>query len=95
MARSPAVWIVVNDIGIPVAAFTVKHELCTWLWKFENPQSIDHLHGWKVTDGVRHWFSRDDRSGPWPLDLNELRETGREQAEAEAAARAQLRDWKG
>lgn len=86
MARSPAVWVVLSSTGQPVAAFTVKHELCTWLWKFENPESLDLLHGWKVTDGVRHWYG-DERAGPWPLDLTELRELGK-QAEAQQKIRS-------
>jgi len=94
MARSPAVWVVVNTTGIPVAAFTVKHELCSWLWKFENPQSITHLHGWKVLDGYRHWVKK-EASGPWPLDLLYLREEGRKLEQAKQEAQQRLKDWKG
>lgn len=91
MARSPAVWVVIDDAtAMPVAAFTVKHELCTWLWKYENPQSISHLHGWKVIDGYRHWIDK-TAAGPWPLDLLFLREEGRKLEEAKNAARN--RQW--
>ena len=76
MARSPAVWVIIDTTGQPVAAFTVKHELCTWLWKYENPQSLDHLRGWKVADGIRNWVSK-PAAGPWPLHLLALREEGR------------------
>lgn len=90
MARSPAVWVVIGTTAVPIAAFTVKHELCTWLWKFQTPQTLDHLHGWKVTDGVRHWLGT-ERGGPWPLDLLYLREEGRKAEEAQQ----NLRDWRG
>jgi hypothetical protein len=85
MARSPAVWVVIDTTGQPVASFTVKHELCEWLWKYENPQSIVNLRGWKVVDGYRHWIDK-EKSGPWPLDLLSLRGLG-EQAEAQQKIR--------
>lgn len=91
MARSPAVWIVIDDATkTPVAAFTVKHELCTWLYRYESPQSILHLHGWKVIDGYRHWINK-EKAGPWPLDLLYLRTEG----ETLAQAKQNLKDWKG
>ena len=91
MARSPNVWVVIDAAtGIPVAAFTVKHELCTWLYKQENPQSISHLRGWKVKDGA-HVFGFEKRPDPLPLDLLFLR------AEGEKIEQAQqnLKDWRG
>jgi hypothetical protein len=77
VARSPAVWIVLSasDPAVPLAAFTVKHELCTWLRKNHSPQSVSHLNGWKVSDGP-FAVSGGKHHGPWPLDLLALRELG-------------------
>lgn len=33
MSRSTSIWLVVDETAHPVAAFTVKHELSTWLAK--------------------------------------------------------------
>lgn len=51
MARSHAIWVVTSELtyvgGPPVAAFTVKHELASWLASLEPPQRI-WLHVWKM-----------------------------------------------
>jgi hypothetical protein len=75
MARSPNVWVVIDSTGLPVAAFTVKYELCVWLFEEENPQSISHLRGWKLKDGVWHHIGKPPPS-PLPLDLLFLRSEG-------------------
>lgn len=41
MARSETVWVVIHE-GKPVAAFTVKHELRTWLNRFP-PEGVARL----------------------------------------------------
>lgn len=95
MARSAAVWVVIDDsTSMPIAAFTVKHELCTWLYKHENPQSLTHLHGWKVLDGYRHWLDS-KTAGPWSLDLMYLRSLGEQADQAKKKAQQDLKDWRG
>lgn len=93
MARSPAIWLVANNrFNAPVGAFTVKHELCTWLWKYVEPQAIPHMSGWKIADGWRHWVSG-EAAGPWPLDLAALREEGRKTEESKKQAQQENEDW--
>lgn len=50
MARSHAIWIVLNR-DIPVAGFTVKHEFETWMSR--QTQSVqDSLDVWRLPDGL-------------------------------------------
>lgn len=52
MSRSPFVWTVTypGRIGPPVACFTVKHELKTWL----DRRPDDDFAVWRHRDGHRH-----------------------------------------
>lgn len=43
MARSLHVYVVLNDEGMPYAAFTVKHELVTYLRRLG--ESVEYLAG--------------------------------------------------
>lgn len=47
MARSHAVWIVTHD-NLPLASFTVKHELVTYLKRF----AISDVRIFKLPDGT-------------------------------------------
>jgi hypothetical protein len=50
MARSTYVYVVIsNDNGLPVAGFTVKHEMKTWLERNLGDYTI-----WRLADGLRH-----------------------------------------
>jgi hypothetical protein len=56
MARSSYIYIVQNGDGLVLAAFTVKHELSTWLdqngGRYRNPKSRDDLIGiTRIQDG--------------------------------------------
>lgn len=48
MARASYIWIVLNSLGRPMAAFTVKHELQTWLEQRTSGTA------WRVMR-IRHW----------------------------------------
>jgi hypothetical protein len=59
MARSSYVYVVMNGFREPVAGFTVKHELLTWLT--DNRQ-----------DGYRVWRIRDGRfANTSPIDVTD------------------------
>lgn len=49
MARSTAVWTVLIN-GLPISAFTVKHELGHWLRK-QNSANLEHYRIYRVPDG--------------------------------------------
>lgn len=54
MARSHAVWVLMQvdrtaNLGLPVAAFTVKHELMTWLDRNRWQWSVLRLY--RMLDG--------------------------------------------
>jgi hypothetical protein len=50
MARAHSIWVVV-DGGVPVAAFTVKHELVTWLNRY-GPDARSYFKLYKIRDGI-------------------------------------------
>ncbi len=50
MARAHNVF-VVTEGGLPVGAFTVKHELASWLRK--EWDKLDRLYVWRMPDGGR------------------------------------------
>lgn len=63
MARSTCVYVVLTEGGVPLAGFTVKHELVTWLRRgSENP---DDVQIWRCGDGP--W-----QKPPVRLDVAEL-----------------------
>lgn len=48
MARSSYVYVVMkNGVGLPIAGFTVKHELKTWLGRNPGDYTI-----WRLSDGL-------------------------------------------
>lgn len=47
MSRSTHVWVVVHTGCIPIAAFTVRHELAGWCER----SLPDDARVWRVTDG--------------------------------------------
>lgn len=51
MARAKAIWVAVRAVGLqnPIAAFTVKHELVTWLEKRTRYEPPVRIH--KLKDG--------------------------------------------
>jgi hypothetical protein len=54
MARSYSIWLVCKEMsGDPVCAFTVKHELITWLLAQEKRK---FLHIWKLRDN-HYWVN--------------------------------------
>ncbi len=53
MARSAYVYVVANGTGHLLAAFTVKHELLSWLARPEHEQDRDVWVVVRVRDGVR------------------------------------------
>lgn len=67
MARSHAVWVVAtgNDQGgRPVAAFTVKHELASWL-EMQTPESRVWLHVWRCENPAPRYNGH----GPTPIPV--------------------------
>jgi hypothetical protein len=50
MARSTNIY-VVEQTGVTVAAFTVKHEMVTWLHRLTETERRD-MTVWRVRDGV-------------------------------------------
>jgi hypothetical protein len=48
MARSVYIWLVLGSEREPLAAFTVKHELITWLERCE--MNEDNCTLWKIAD---------------------------------------------
>jgi hypothetical protein len=63
MARSYSIWLVCKEMsGDPVCAFTVKHELVSWLLAQEKRQ---FLHIWKLRDN-------DWRQAPIAVSIEEL-----------------------
>lgn len=72
MARSTAVWVVLSDDPDPLATFTVKHEMKSWLER-EHSGDLERLKILKMPDGL--W-----RSDPVvrydPMTLQPLREDG-------------------
>jgi hypothetical protein len=77
MARSRAIWVVMENDCLR-AAFTVKHELVTWL----RSQSFASLRfcAFRCPDGI--WYRHQDRDWareePRPVSIRELIETGDE-----------------
>lgn len=65
MARSHAIWLVTYDgFGkeLPEAAFTVKHELVTYLRQYEEKfGGFEHLSLYRMSDGTR-WHHEEDNS---------------------------------
>lgn len=58
MARSTYIYVVMDSGDEVVAAFTVKHELLTWLSSHTN----DDYHVWRLDDGARtFWHPQTDR----------------------------------
>lgn len=50
MARAHTIWIVVDELGgVPLAAFTVKHELVTWAER--HPNILADCRIFSVPDG--------------------------------------------
>jgi hypothetical protein len=80
MARSNAIWVIFYGKNRDfVAAFTVRHELCTWLYR-EPDEDFTQLTGVRAADGAHSSLS--------VLDLDHLRAEGKRMAEAEKARRA-------
>jgi len=77
MARSHAIWVVLNELEPrwPVAAFTVKHELVKWLENLAPPQTV-WLHVWRCENplfnvgGNAHILA--EQKLPEEVDINEL-----------------------
>jgi len=73
MARAETIWIVLSDAGAvdPVAAFTVKHELETWLSRREDRSELLIYRlpdGGSATPKVQLVSIRDlkiDKPSPW------------------------------
>lgn len=56
MARATGIWVVVSggNLGCPIAAFTVKHELQTWLDKhLEDPLCLPVSYVYRLSDGAK------------------------------------------
>lgn len=52
MARSKGIWVVITaHNNIPIATFTVKHELATWLKKEKHYYGVRHWEIYKMPDG--------------------------------------------
>ncbi len=64
MARSTYIYVVTDQFG-PVAAFTVKHELVTWLRSLR-ADSAAHHRATRLPDGVHSYTT------PTILDIPEL-----------------------
>lgn len=68
MARSEAAWVVLDGgTREPVAAFTVRHELVTWLGR---RPSLEGLEVWRCGDGLA-------QGAPRAVPLDELRARAR------------------
>ena len=43
MARAVSIWLIMSDVEVPLAAFTVKHECQTWIDRYPTPQRLTVL----------------------------------------------------
>lgn len=59
MARSVTIWLVTGSESEPLAAFTVKHELVTWLERWQMRE--DDCTVWKMADKPVEGYSLDPR----------------------------------
>jgi hypothetical protein len=74
MARAHAVWVVMDKDKFPIAAFTVKHELVTWIER-QFMGALAHCVIWKLPDGFRLTVMDDPR--PAARDVtNEFMKSG-------------------
>lgn len=63
MARSHAVWVVTSElVSWPLAAFTVKHELTTWL-EYQPQPILVWVHVWRCENPVFNSGGRDHFHG--------------------------------
>lgn len=54
MARSTCVYVVVGSDDVPIAGFTVKHELITWLGRRQDEEYlVTNGRVWRCGDGLR------------------------------------------
>jgi hypothetical protein len=69
MPRAHSIWIAVSD-GNPIAAFTVKHELKTWLSEFDrNSAAWLTLQVFKLPDSPSNYSAdRHDIEHVWDLE---------------------------
>jgi len=68
MARSNVIWLVTDKSRLPLGAFTVKHELVTWLGK-QLPSDVGGCTVWKIPDGFHTTAGR-----PYPLAAQDVTE---------------------
>jgi hypothetical protein len=64
MARSSSLYAVFQDVN-PIAGFTVRHELITWLKRWQ-PEYLDFMHVYKFPDGASDSFV------PFEVDIVQL-----------------------
>ncbi len=71
MARSSYIYVVIksNETGIePVAGFTVKHELLTWLG-WQQPGSLPYLHVYRMPDNPNGYYAKVGKNGSRAVDI--------------------------
>jgi hypothetical protein len=73
VARSHAVWVVTSELyPWPSAAFTVKHELKTWL-KAQPKELLSWAHVWRCGNPAPSYGGRDLKhvgENPKPVDVS-------------------------
>lgn len=71
MARSTSIWLIMNNHAEPIAAFTVKHEMLTWVTRQRNEGRL--VENWvliRFPDNPRDPYRVDaDQRRPEILDL--------------------------
>lgn len=65
MPDSPVYLVTESATGIPVAAFTVKDEMQTWLYQRQTIQGLVHLRLWEIQNSS-YWHGKVPE--PFPLD---------------------------
>lgn len=61
MSRAGSIWLVYGEQGRAVAAFTVRHELVSWLKRVQQDEGID--------PGT--WHLEQLKDGPWGLHCDD------------------------
>jgi hypothetical protein len=72
MARASSVYAVFKG-NVPLAAFTVRHELVTWI-KAWQPEYLDLMTVYKFPDGdhFNHYTKENDSFEPFEVDIVQL-----------------------
>lgn len=60
MSRATSIWLIYGTDGAVVSAFTVKHEMLSWLQRVEREDGIS----------VTSWRIEQRKDGPWGLRYN-------------------------